>query len=790
MKFKKDLEKSITEALNENNFKYTDSNNNDKLNKIFNSFFNSWYKKKGVPYYFIFKKNIKVTNIQFAELLSLFKTFTTLKDDYITTERDSELNIQFFRTNDFKVILENMIQSFASSKNKNSNKYNVLIANKIADEYSTLFLNSVIIDPLHGSCQIYCPPQFEVKLKLIVGYSGYIHSCGYLIFSRNVNKAKSDSFYSNIWNYCFHDMKNKPFYKVSENKDCLRKITQFIAYCHEDFTPYDRDLLHNLSNGLDEIKFYMEKYFMGDESMSQIINNLESYFEENDKNQLSQKITVQTFGNYNHSRNSFLYSNNSDYINLLNEREKVKKDNNGLDLNRNFEKEIEDFNFIENKLNSEKHTIFLVIDKIFPTSINTSEKYYICYDQVYTNHNPFQIFDENKPGWIDHTTIPHSLMGAMINLTLPSIIKNRKKSIKICDPFLGSGTTFLETMKFKGNLQKINFEFHGRDGSSLINQVVYDNLNFFRLPTLDIDLKNEYERLLKDFYKTDEVKNLIIDYIEILKNNDDIIDKLLSDFIEEYEYKIIKNKNTFKLTVKSNFIFRLQIYLVRKVIKRKHEFLKRLGVFNKDASLETLEIAYKELIENFKKEATSLIHQIKYFHNYNSKTKKGKEEFGLINFTDNYSLAIALNLGNLNIKNSKRFYKQALISKESINICDQDMFDIVITDPPYGFNTSEDLFELSKTYSILLDRALKGFSNNGHGQLILCLPEKSFNGHKTHFFTLINLIKHQINQIAKKHKLVIIYPTSNLPTLFKAPYYWESEKALRRTIVHYYFKKE
>ena len=91
-------------------------------------------------------------------------------------------------------------------------------------------------------------------------------------------------------------------------------------------------------------------------------------------------------------------------------------------------------------------TIWLFADR---TALNIAERnssvatHYICYEQEYTACSTLVSLDEDKPGWLDHVTCPHSLTAAMLNVAM----SHRSEPV-VYDPFVGSGTTVLEAMKF------------------------------------------------------------------------------------------------------------------------------------------------------------------------------------------------------------------------------------------------------------------------------------------------------------------------------------------------------
>jgi len=98
-------------------------------------------------------------------------------------------------------------------------------------------------------------------------------------------------------------------------------------------------------------------------------------------------------------------------------------------------------------------------------------KLFIIYEQLYKNENPYHWFDENKPGWVSHTTLPHSLCSAMLNLTRPWWPSDRR--VEICDPFGGSGATYLEAKKFE------DASVLSSDLSFLATKAAKDNVEIF-----------------------------------------------------------------------------------------------------------------------------------------------------------------------------------------------------------------------------------------------------------------------------------------------------------------------
>jgi len=112
--------------------------------------------------------------------------------------------------------------------------------------------------------------------------------------------------------------------------------------------------------------------------------------------------------------------------------------------------------------------------------------------------------------------------------------------------------------------------------------------------------------------------------------------------------------------------------------------------------------------------------------------------------------------------------------------------DLIICDPPYGFNTNEDDDCLVDLYSVFLDKAIE--SLRPHGQLIICLPAESYTGRDLHYCTRSDIVSRQIITKAHKQGRLVYRPAQSFPiSSLSPPYYWESERALRRTILHFCF---
>src|SRR5271168_4113152 len=73
-------------------------------------FFASWYRQPKQAHFFLFRKNLKVTNIQFAELLALVRVHSSRVDGKkpYPAEQASSGGLQFVSQIDFNLFLEQL----------------------------------------------------------------------------------------------------------------------------------------------------------------------------------------------------------------------------------------------------------------------------------------------------------------------------------------------------------------------------------------------------------------------------------------------------------------------------------------------------------------------------------------------------------------------------------------------------------------------------------------------------------------------------------------------------------
>lgn len=119
----------------------------------------------------------------------------------------------------------------------------------------------------------------------------------------------------------------------------------------------------------------------------------------------------------------------------------------------------------------------------------------------------------------------------------------------------------------------------------------------------------------------------------------------------------------------------------------------------------------------------------------------------------------------------------------------EDFCDVIVTDPPYGFNTNEQIADLAELYVKMIDRMVLALRRDEGGQIVIAVPDWSHTGRQLPLFALKGLITQQI-LIAAKRRSKDIMGSAHVthPHFSRPPYYWESDRALRRAILHFRIK--
>jgi hypothetical protein len=611
---------------------------------------------------------------------------------------DSTRELSFVGVEDYKRTLRHVADSLTATTAEPN--YSAL-----AERYSSILANLAAIDIMYGSCVVFLPPGVAVDLQAVCSHSGYIHSCGRNIYIRNIYKATKDGLYRNI----------KSFIANGRTK---HKIL-FRPYSHEDFTDYDRERADELRFGLDDVKTVVQKAFLGNDRLADVIEDMRDEF--------SSALIIPYPGDYH------------------------------LDKDR-IEEAADEGDF------DPSHALFLITDHSVDhaTHARGNRHFIICYDQEWINENPFHLFDENKPAWFDHTTLPHTLAGAMISITRPGWPK-QDGPINMCDCFVGSGTTILEAIKFE------NIRCHGSDYEPICNTLLEDNSLFFSASS------DELQKLVNSVSKVaTHLDNRDPSPAAWLNSDEGAAWEAAKRIFEPWRETVFVGPESSQGMVSAlkdaGLLARLLFYTRLKVARR-YEAAIESGSVNESNmlvdELVDLQTSFNQLIRL--RERTEVGAVVGHFREYQG----------------GYSQGVSLDSSLL----------RKLINGESrMQICDcrlwkpNTLLDLIVTDPPYGFNTTEDPKLLADVYASFLSTAIDNLAENG--QLVLALPDWSHTGRQLPAFILKDFVTHQVLTIAESKGREVVHSVLQGPRAWGgAPYYWESEKALKRAILHFRFRK-
>ncbi len=640
-------------------------------------FFEKWFREDGHGYFFLFKRNLTITNIQHAELLALLRQFAqpesgTRHDEYLIRSPDL-----------FSQSLGEMLALVDDATKPAA-------WNTIADTYGPLLMRTIVYRTFYGSAAVYLPPGLDVDLARLCGVAGYIHSCGPEVYVRSTDKADPFWLSDNVRRHV-------------STIPAGRKVP-FIVYAHEDFQTDQGDDPSLYRHGLDGVKIYIDKYDMKDKSLAEVLNQLRR----------QPRLWIPSAGNA--------------------KRQKEAAESSGQLFGP---------------------TLWLLVDTSVMVNARPQrgpDRYYICYQQAYKNENPFHVFDENMPAWVNQTTIPHTLATAMINLTRPW--SDSEGSVVVVDPFVGTGTMWLAALADK------QLDAYGFDIDQQTRQLVNDNLQFFAMAALDL------ERLAE---RIDTFANEI-------EGSADPSGELGTGY--HWASTIEDGASSVSADDWRKFDVRLAYYLVERTLKRSGRAIARgsKGWTVAIVSEARLLTSQTRALARIRRRQESL-HAVRVDN--------------LVVYPSTYSDACSIDAQMLaEIPEIRRNDARIKGSQNAVSLKLADV-DAVVTDPPYGFNTRNELEQLAKLYAGWLRTAISWLGE--HGQLVFCLPERSHSGRRIPFFAQRLVVSQQVLTIARELDREVYLPAQVVPHLgmtsfFLPPYYWESERALRRSVMHFHIR--
>jgi tRNA G10 N-methylase Trm11 len=661
-------------------------------------FFTAWFRTRGTIYSFLFKKNHRVTNIQVAELVALLRSY----------REDSDAELAFLSPNDFKETMKHVVEAFGDQSPdrwKADEFFNT--------QYAPMMSNIAVVDVLYGSCMVFLPPGVRIDVASVCALSGYIHSYGINVYIRNIYKATKEEFFKKLHRYL-------------KGRGPNAKKVLFRPYSHEDFSDNDRLFRNDLKSGLDDVKLSVQKSFLRDSRIADMIEEMRTEFAET--------LVIPYPGD---SRVDV------DLIDGL-------RSKNEIDPNQ---------------------CLFLIIDHSVESTISSrgDRHFIICFDQHHVNRNPFHLFDENKPAWFDHTTLPHTLAGAMINISRPYWPK-QNGPITICDCFVGGGTTLLEASKFE------NIECYGLDYEPISPLLVEDNLHVFAAPASELNSYIGHLSRIVEHLEDPSDPKLVTKYSwesstagKSLGKAEQLI-RLWEDRRVSRQAPEASDELVVALRGDGMLLPRLIFYTKLKVARRYERALAEKSV-NPNQVL--------------KSELEDLTEMLEQLSDLRGLSEGGVTKGGISRYLDAYSEGLTLSRTYL------RTLASTLPGRISVVNCEiwepDTRFDLIISDPPYGFNTDQDAHDLAILYDSFLKKAIGALTDSG--QLVLALPDWSHTGRRLPAIILKSFVINQVLMIAEAARREVIQLAAQAPqTVGLPPYYWESEKALRRAILHFRFR--
>lgn len=570
------------------------------------------------------------------------------------------------------------------------------------------------------SAEVFLPHNLAIdNLAVICAHSGYIHSCGPSLLNRNIAKASKEEMSRALTAYI-------------DSHPQIRPPARFVVYAHEEFTHSDRYLARDLRDGLDDVKVYMDKYYVGSESLVSVLKEMRN------SKPFTERLTFP-------ERDHYAKSLKIDSVAM------AKAD--------------------------PVSTIWLIVDHKPSDNIRHrgDKQYFILYHQQYLNDSPLHLFDENKPAWLDHTTIPHTLVSAMINITRPWWPEDQE--VHIGDPFVGTGTTLIEAAKYRATPVC-------RDKEAIAGQLVADNVRFFCSTSDEIRQLSEdigeasavdpTERLVPltplKRYGSKENPPVKQDYFTALS----IFDRVCPD-----PHRRDANITTrlYRELRKAGHRVRILFYIALRTHRRNLEALERDGVDWKKA---------------FEGEAGELIDQMKRLVDIKVRQEYGHavEDEGVLVFPGKYSESCSVLPASYDVLRRSVEDPAKLVRRAEVVAFPERSCDVIITDPPYGLNSEMSREQLATLYQEMLVVLIRALKDEGH--LVFALPDWSHIGRQVPFFATKQFVTQQVLAVAEKQGKDIVEPAYTVPSpgyAFRPPYYWESDRALRRAILHFRLRK-
>lgn len=678
-----------------------DSPSDQPAREIGKIFFQKWFEHRDL---FLFRKNLTVTNIQYAELLALLRTHvgTDLSDD-----NDSRIDIhrlQFLSYDQFVQLIDALLNDFADldgGKELTAAQIDAAVLQLLP-----ILRRTVLLERLHGSCITFLPRFMWFDLERITGEAGYIHSSGQVLYIRNIEKSSRDELRAAL-NDHFEEIRFSP------QRDLPLRLH---VYTHDDETPRDRHHAGELRHGLDSVKIHLDKFHIGNEPLTILLPELEDEF--------ADRLVV---------------------VGPPGHRPKTEE-------------------------TDQSHSLWLIVDRSLAAAqpgFTGGSRFLICYDQWWRNRNPLHTLDENKAAWVGPVTIPHALLGAMINITRPWR-RERSYTIQLADPFGGSGSTLLESLKFEDSQLRCN----SSDIDEVCELLATDNSAVFAAAAEQLDRWVDlFERLAKsptgEEEETESVRVRTPAAVGEVRRLVTVAGEL-SRKVERSADGAIPQDVVARLR-EQDIAQRLVFYTFLKAQSRHLTNIAR----GKEPRAEAVRAEACRL-------ARELVSLRDIRHSMETAAPAADDSLApspLRRFYDEWSLATSF------APDASR--AETRMHRGDVRDLPEGTYDVIVADPPYGYNTTVGAQGLATLYREAFAAMLRALKSEG--QLVFALPDKSLSGRTTPSFTQKELCIRLLLAIAEEQQRQVYTIADAFPSMRRAdvaPYYWESERALRRAILH------
>ncbi|WP_129590958.1 hypothetical protein [Bradyrhizobium shewense] len=714
--------------------------------------------------FFLFWKNMSVTNLAINELVALVRLNSKVRPETATAD---SANTYFVSDSDYTSFIEEIWTSFFGEQplpRKDVVQRIKEVGDHLIRYHRQSLERTIILEYYHTSALLHIPLSLEIDLQNVVSASGYIQSAGPGLYARNIEKAAKGDLIAQLNRYLDRTPQKKFF---------------LVPYADEFFSPWEKaHSASSLRNGLDGVRFYFRKHAIGELTLQQMLSLIPS--ETNGR-----VIVASGLKEYWVERQQSIKAGACDDTTIW---------------------FVSDHNVHETDLRG-----------YFSRG---TKQYFFVYAQLIYNASQLNLFKERKPAWLAPVTLPHTLCGAMVNIAQDHWARTQEGNPNtppiILDAFCGTGTTLIDLAYRFQNAIVVGF-----DKDSFSYSLCRDNLEFLAADIEDVEtFKTSYcDPVYAEQRFADDIKTFLDAFGQPKWDKRKSPENLLVAVVERLLYELINDRSTTSIQLENaKFIGWVQEVLDKgfgdsfqtflEPLKSTHKWLCYLawrGLVNGRSSVRS----HDDLLAVIRRELQQFSVELKqHVEAMRCPTwiTDGHQRFALAKGT--YSPQSLLDRKRLSelAEKIKRItvseLKQGLLANKlepGIYIANVEdsaralenfpgAFDILITDPPYGFNTHFEGGSLMGLFGTFFPQAVRSLSPKG--QLIVSLPEHSRNGRQVPFYQTRSVVTQQIITAAHDQGKQIVNFSDGLPDragIFRPPYYWFSPAGVSRSILKFSF---